>query len=46
MKESKQVFYDELAAEVKEDVVRRRTVRRAREQQGRLNMNYLMGNQY
>lgn len=46
MKESKQVFYDELAAEVKEDFERRRTERRALEQQWRLNMNYLMGNQY
>lgn len=44
MKESK--FQDELVAEVKADFERRRSDRRAFEQQWNLNMNFLHGNQY
>ncbi len=39
-------FYEELVSDVKEDFLRRREERRALEQQWRLNLNYVMGNQY
>lgn len=39
-------FYEELVNEVKEDFLRRREERRPIEQQWKLNINYVMGNQY
>ncbi len=39
-------FYEDLVKEVKDDFERRREERRSYELQWRLNMNFLMGNQY
>ena len=44
--ESKTQFYEQLAKEVTEDFNRRREERRTLEQQWKLNLNYLVGNQY
>ena len=39
-------FYEDLVNEVKQDFLRRREERRPIEQQWKLNINYVMGNQY
>ena len=42
----KQLFYEELVREVKEDFAARREMRRPYELTWQLNMNFLMGNQF